>query len=112
MLGGDDTTGFLGVEYGPLNTGQTPKPGKKLEIRGLSLNGGVTLADLDRRQDLLKRFDHAFDSLGKDDQIFSRSLRPASCSGCAFHDPFRLGNVRGGVRSFARSRRPGHAALQ
>ncbi len=69
--GGDETTGFLGVEYGPLNTGQTPKPGKKLEIRGLSLNGGVTLADLDRRQDLLKRFDHAFDSLGKDDKILA-----------------------------------------
>ncbi len=69
--GGDETTGFLGVEYGPLNTGQTPKPGKKLEIRGLSLNGGVTLADLDRRQDLLKRFDHAFDSLAKDDKILA-----------------------------------------
>jgi hypothetical protein len=69
--GGDESTGFLGVEYGPLNTGQTPKPGKKLEIRGLSLNGGVTLADLDRRQDLLKRFDHAFDSLGNDDKILA-----------------------------------------
>jgi hypothetical protein len=69
--GGDETTGFLGVEYGPLNTGQTPKPGKKLEIRGLSLNGGITLADLDRRQDLLKRFDHAFDSLKNDDKILA-----------------------------------------
>jgi hypothetical protein len=69
--GGDETTGFLGVEYGPLNTGQTPKPGKKLEIRGLSLNGGITLADLDRRQDLLKRFDHAFDSLGNDDKTLA-----------------------------------------
>jgi hypothetical protein len=69
--GGDETTGFLGVEYGPLNTGQTPKAGKKLEIRGLSMNGGITLADLDRRQDLLKRFDHAFDSLAKDDKVLA-----------------------------------------
>ena len=52
-----------------LNTGQTPKPGKQLEIRGLSLNGGITLADLDRRQNLLKQFDHAFDSLGDDDKL-------------------------------------------
>ena len=69
--GGEETTGFMGVEYGPLNTGQTPKPGKKLEIRGLSLNGGITLADLDRRQNLLKRFDHAFDSLGNDDKLLT-----------------------------------------
>ena len=52
--GGEETTGFLGVEYGPLNTGQTPRAGKPLEIRGLSLNGGITIADLDRRQNLLR----------------------------------------------------------
>ena len=67
--GGEETTGFLGVEYGPLNTGQVPQPKKKLEIRGLSLNGGITLADLDRRQNLLKKFDHALDSLGDDDKL-------------------------------------------
>ena len=67
--GGEETTGYMGVEYGALNTGQTPKPGKKLEIRGISINGGVTLADLDRRQNLLKKFDHAFDSLGNQDKL-------------------------------------------
>ncbi len=67
--GGEETTGFLGVEYGPLNTGQMPKAGRRLEIRGLTLNGGITLADLDRRQNLLKRFDHAFDSLGNEDKL-------------------------------------------
>ena len=67
--GGDESTGYLGVEYGPLNTGAAPKAGQKLEIRGLSLNGGLTLADLDRRQNLVKRFDHAFDSLGDEDKL-------------------------------------------
>jgi hypothetical protein len=67
--GGEEATGFLGVEYGPLNTGQAPKAGRPLEIRGLSINGGLTLADLDRRQNLLKRFDHAFDSLGDEDKL-------------------------------------------
>ncbi len=67
--GGEETTGYMGVEYGPLNTGQTPKPGRKMEIRGLSINGGITLADLDRRQNLLKKFDRAFDSLGNQDKL-------------------------------------------
>jgi hypothetical protein len=67
--GGDEQTGFLGPEFGPLSTGQQPKAGKRLDIRGLTLGGGVTLAELDRRQNLLKRFDHAFDSLGNQDKL-------------------------------------------
>jgi uncharacterized protein (DUF1501 family) len=54
-----EATGYLGVQYGPLNTSQTPKAGQPVELRGLSL-GGLTISDIDRRHNLLKKFDTAF----------------------------------------------------
>src|SRR5689334_17911763 len=33
---GADSTGYLGVEYGPFETGSTPQAGKPIDIRGLS----------------------------------------------------------------------------
>ena len=64
-------TGFLGLEYGPLETGTTPKVGTPMNIRGLSLSNGLTLADVDRRNDLVKRYDTAFGSFAKEDKILS-----------------------------------------
>jgi len=64
-------TGFLGLEYGPLETGATPKVGTPMKIRGLSLSNGLTLEDLDRRNDLIKRYDTAFGSFAKEDKILS-----------------------------------------
>ena len=64
-------TGFLGLEYGPLETGATPKAGTPMNIRGLSLGNGLTLADVDRRNDLVKRYDTAFGSFAKEDKILS-----------------------------------------
>jgi hypothetical protein len=68
---GNNPTGYLGVEYGPFDTGAAPQPGKAMEIRGLALRNGVTLADVDRRQDLLKRYDTAFGDFAKEDKILS-----------------------------------------
>src|SRR4051812_8361283 len=68
---GNNPTGYLGVEYGPFDTGSAPQPGKAMEIRGLALRNGVTLADVDRRQDLLKRYDTAFGDFAKEDKILS-----------------------------------------
>jgi hypothetical protein len=68
---GNNPTGYLGVEYGPFDTGSTPQPGKAMEIRGLALRGGVTLEDVDRRQDLVKRYDTAFGDFAKEDKILS-----------------------------------------
>jgi hypothetical protein len=65
------TTGFLNVEYGPLSTGQSPKPGVPMQLRGLSLTGGVTLEEIDRRQNLLHKFDTAFGSFAQDDKLLS-----------------------------------------
>ena len=64
-------TGFLGLEYGPLETGATPKAGQPMNIRGLSLSNGLTLADIDRRDSLVKRYDTAFGSFAREDKVLS-----------------------------------------
>jgi len=67
---GNNPTGYLGVEYGPFDTGATPVPGKALEVRGLALRG-VTLTDVDRRQNMVQKYDTAFGAFAKQDKILS-----------------------------------------
>lgn len=67
---GADSAGYLGVEYGPLETNAVPQPGRPVQIRGLQLNG-VTLEEIDRRQNLLKRYDTAFGSLSEEDRLLA-----------------------------------------
>jgi hypothetical protein len=64
-------TGFLGLEFGPLETGTSPKAGEPMDIRGLSLSNGLTLEDIDRRNDLVKRYDTAFGNFANEDKILS-----------------------------------------
>ncbi|MEA3207237.1 MAG: hypothetical protein QOE70_294 [Chthoniobacter sp.] len=66
-----DATGYLGVEYGPFETGATPQAGKPMQIRGLSLQNGVTLADVDRRQNMLQRYDQAFGVFAQKDKLLA-----------------------------------------
>ncbi|NDA66886.1 MAG: DUF1501 domain-containing protein, partial [Verrucomicrobia bacterium] len=68
---GENATGYLGVEYGPFETGGSPQPGKALEVRGLALKNGVTIEDVDRRQNLVARYDNAFGEFGKDDKLLA-----------------------------------------
>ena len=68
---GENATGYLGVEYGPFETGGTPQGGKALEVRGLALRNGVTLEDVDRRQNLVQRYDTAFGEFGKEDKLLA-----------------------------------------
>ncbi|MFM8470334.1 MAG: DUF1501 domain-containing protein [Limisphaerales bacterium] len=68
---GENATGYLGVEYGPFETGGSPQPGKALEVRGLALRNGVTLEDVDRRQNLVQRYDNAFGEFAKDDKLLA-----------------------------------------
>ena len=42
-----------------------------MKIRGLALNNGVTLEDVDRRQDLVKRYDTAFGDFAKEDKVLA-----------------------------------------
>jgi hypothetical protein len=67
---GPNPTGYLGVEYGPFETGSSPQAGKPMEIRGLALRG-VTLADIDRRQNLVQRYDTAFGSFAHEDKLLA-----------------------------------------
>ncbi|QIF01734.1 DUF1501 domain-containing protein [Roseimicrobium sp. ORNL1] len=64
-------TGYLGVEHGPFETGPMPQAGKPMRVRGLTLGNGVTLADVDRRQDMLKRYDSAFGDFAKRDKLLT-----------------------------------------
>jgi hypothetical protein len=67
---GNEAAGYLGVEYGPLEVGSEPKKGQALKIRGLTLNG-VTLEEVERRHDLVRRFDTAFGSIAQEDRLLS-----------------------------------------
>ena len=67
---GNNPTGYLGVEYGPFDTGASPQAGKAMEIRGLALRG-VTMEDVDRRQNLVNRYDKAFGDFAKEDKILA-----------------------------------------
>jgi hypothetical protein len=68
---GHNPTGYLGVEHGPFETGEVPKGGKPMKIRGLALEGGVTLQDIDRRQNLVKRYDAGFGDFADEDKVLS-----------------------------------------
>lgn len=54
------SAGYLGVQYSALATGAAPKPGVPFSIRGMSLPGGLTLADVEKRQQLLTELDTTF----------------------------------------------------
>ena len=61
--------GFLGVKYAPLNTNSTPRAGQPFSVRGISLTGGLTVAEMEKRQALLTDLDSAFTGLEKDNQL-------------------------------------------
>jgi hypothetical protein len=52
--------GFLGVEYAPFSTTNTPRPGQPFSVRGITLGGGLTVAEVERRRGLLNDLDTAF----------------------------------------------------
>jgi hypothetical protein len=52
--------GYLGVEYSPFNTTNTPRPGQPFAVRGISLGRGLTIEDIETRRNLLKNLDTTF----------------------------------------------------
>lgn len=52
--------GFLGVQYSALSTSAIPQPGKPFGVRGIALGGGLTVADVEKRQHLLADLDKTF----------------------------------------------------
>ena len=67
--GSRQKTGYLGVQYAPLNTGATPKPGEMFSVRGLKLAGGLTIDAVEKRQALLKDLDGAFRGFEETNQL-------------------------------------------
>jgi uncharacterized protein (DUF1501 family) len=52
--------GYLGVSYAPFQVGATPQPGRPFSVRGISLAGGVTVTDVERRTQLARDLDTVF----------------------------------------------------
>ena len=61
--------GFLGVKYAPLNTGASPRAGQPFSVRGIDLAGGLTVAEVEQRQRLLRDLDTAFRGADADSQL-------------------------------------------
>ena len=61
--------GFLGVKYAPLNTGAQPAIGKAFTVRGISLGGGLTITEVERRQKLLSDLDRTFAGYEAESQL-------------------------------------------
>jgi len=62
--------GYLGTQYGALATGEKPRRGRPFSIRGVSLDEGVNIAKIRRRQELVLAVDHLFDGFEElDDQV-------------------------------------------
>lgn len=61
--------GYLGVQYAPLSTGAVPQPGKPFSVRGISLRNGLTVADVEKREQLLKDLDRTFKEVETGSQL-------------------------------------------
>ncbi len=63
--------GFLGVQYAPLNTTATPRAGQPFNVRGIALGGGVTIEEIERRQNLLSDLDRTFAAVESNSQLLT-----------------------------------------
>ena len=61
--------GYLGVRYAALQTDGVPKPGQPFTVRGVALSGGLTVAQVERRQNLLGKLDGAFKAFEADSNL-------------------------------------------
>lgn len=61
--------GFLGVEYAPFSTQTAPRAGRTFNVRGISLGRGLTIAEIERRRDLLENLDRTFEGLESSDLV-------------------------------------------
>ena len=52
--------GYLGAEFGPLSTGEKPRFGQPFRVRGITLDGNLTVDKYQQRRRLLKDIDEAF----------------------------------------------------
>ncbi|MEM7454485.1 MAG: DUF1501 domain-containing protein [Planctomycetota bacterium] len=63
--------GYLGVRYAPLSTNGTPQPDQPFNVRGISLGGGLTIEQIERRRGLLQDLDTKFRDIQENDELLS-----------------------------------------
>ena len=61
--------GYLGVRYAAFATNATPQKGKPFTVRGMALDGSLSLAQVDRRHTLLSDLDSTFREMASDSQL-------------------------------------------
>jgi uncharacterized protein (DUF1501 family) len=61
--------GYLGVKYAPLSTGAVPRPGQPFAVRGVTLQGSLTVKEVERREALLDDLDKAFAGFESNNQL-------------------------------------------
>lgn len=61
--------GYLGVRYAPMNTTATPQIGTPFRVRGMSLGGGLTVEEVEKRRNLLSQLDNTFGDFEKQNQL-------------------------------------------
>ena len=61
--------GYLGVKFSPLATNEAPVKGRPFNVRGITLGGGVTLAEIERRRKLLNDLDQTFAAIEQDNEL-------------------------------------------
>lgn len=60
--------GYLGAEFGPLSTGEKPRFGQPFRVRGITLDGNLTIEKYEKRRRLLDDIDGAFAELEQLDE--------------------------------------------
>lgn len=61
--------GFLGVRYAPLETNAQPRAGSRFSVRGIALTNGLTVAEVEKRNSLLRDLDTAFKGFESHNQL-------------------------------------------
>lgn len=52
--------GYLGVKYSPLNTQKFPQAGQPFSVRGITLGKGLTISEVEKRNNLMNDLDRTF----------------------------------------------------
>ena len=66
---GNQRSGFLGIQYAPMNTGNTPVARTPFGVRGISLGNGMTIEQVERRKGLLHELDQTFRHVEENNQL-------------------------------------------
>ncbi|MFY9254256.1 MAG: DUF1501 domain-containing protein [Fuerstiella sp.] len=61
--------GYLGVRYAPMDTSATPTIGTPFRVRGMSLGSGLTVEDVEKRNNLLTKLDRTFGEFEAENQL-------------------------------------------